>query len=54
MNKLDEYLKLYIIVRDDLPAHIVPVLVAHTILNANTLYEHKSTYQHGNVIHLEK
>lgn len=54
MSSDHSYLKLYIIVRYDLPAHIVPVLVAHTILNAHDLYHEKKITKHGKLSHLEK
>ena len=37
--------KLYIAVRDDVPDYIVPTLVAHTILNANSAFENSAAWQ---------
>lgn len=35
MDELNRDLKMYICVREEVPAHMVPVLVAHTVLNAH-------------------
>ena len=41
----EDYYKLYIIVRSDVPDHMVPVLVAHTMLSANDHYEEDEIYK---------
>lgn len=39
------YLILYIAVLDEVPDHIVPTLVAHSILNADSLFSEDDIYQ---------
>lgn len=41
----EDYYKLYIIVRNDVPDNMVPVLVAHTILNANEHFKDDEVYK---------
>ena len=42
---VEDYYKLYIIVRNDVPAHMTPVLVAHTMLSANDYYIEDEVYK---------
>lgn len=37
--------RLYIAVHTDVPDHMVPVLVAHTMLNAHVAFQHDPSYQ---------
>ncbi|MNK14328.1 hypothetical protein D3C87_324390 [compost metagenome] len=39
-------LKMYIAVREEVPAHIVPVLVAHTVLNNDNAYNTSLNWNH--------
>lgn len=39
------YSKLYVVVRDDVPAHMVPVLIAHTVINAHDHFRTKTKFQ---------
>lgn len=40
MNRDPKTLKLYIAVLDEVPDHMVPVLVAHSVLNADKRFSH--------------
>jgi hypothetical protein len=38
-------MRLYIAVLEEVPDHMVPVLVAHTMLNAHVVFQHNPDYQ---------
>lgn len=38
-------MRLYIAILDSVPDHMVPVLVAHTMLNAHVEFQHNAGYQ---------
>ena len=42
---MNDYLKMYIAVLDEVPDFIVPTLVAHSVLSAHLLLEKDETYQ---------
>lgn len=45
MDELNRDLKMYIAVREEVPAHMVPVLVAHTVLNADKYFCNNCTQE---------
>lgn len=42
-------LKMYICVREEVPAHMVPVLVAHTVLNNDTVHQWSENWSHVDI-----
>lgn len=47
-------MKLYIAVLEDVPDHMVPVLVAHAVLGAHLYFKHVETYQEWLTYHFKK
>ena len=47
-------MKLYIAVAEDFPDHMVPVLVAHTVLNADNQFKNKTSYRLWKTHHFKK